>query len=141
MFHIYHDLYIEASSEDVFHAVSDPKALEKWWPLECSGKPELLSEYRLYFEPDYDWRAKVIKVVTNVSFHMKMTQSDPDWQPTSFGFDLKEEGDGVWVEFWHRNWPEWNHHYRRSSYCWAILLNGMKDFVEKGIVTPFEERI
>ncbi|MEQ8573885.1 MAG: SRPBCC domain-containing protein, partial [Fulvivirga sp.] len=73
-------------------------------------------------------------------FHIKMTDADEDWNPTSFGFDLTELEGGVDVKFWHVGWPECNHHFRRSSYCWAILLQGLKNYIEKGIIIPFEER-
>ena len=69
-----------------------------------------------------------------------MTKSDPNWEPTSFGFDLKEIEDGVLVKFWHKDWPECNDHYKHSSFCWALLLKGLKDYLEKGVIIPFEER-
>jgi hypothetical protein len=69
-----------------------------------------------------------------------MTDSDEDWDPTSFGFDLEPQEAGTAVKFWHKGWPTLNHHFRRSSYCWAILLQGLKNYVEKGIIVPFEER-
>ncbi|UWX56336.1 hypothetical protein NYZ99_09110 [Maribacter litopenaei] len=69
-----------------------------------------------------------------------MTKSDPDWDATSFGFDLVENGENIKVQFWHVGWRECNAHFRRSSFCWAILLNGLKNYVEKGIIIPFEKR-
>lgn len=72
--------------------------------------------------------------------HYKMTQSDAGWDATSFGFDLKNIEDGVQVKFWHINWPECNTEYRQSSFCWAMLLKGLKEYLEKGIIIPFDER-
>ncbi len=69
-----------------------------------------------------------------------MTKSDNNWDPTSFGFDLKEESNGITLNFWHVNWPACNAEYRQSSYCWAILLHGLKNYVEKGTIIPFNER-
>ena len=31
-------------------------------------------------------------------------------------------------------------HYGRSSYCSAMLLNGLKNYIEKGVVVPFEDK-
>lgn len=140
MFHIFHDIYIQNTKAIIYDAISNPSELEKWWPLKCSGKSVEGSTYQLFFGEGYDWQAKVIKAEPGVSFHMKMTLSDPDWQFTSFGFDLQQHEDGVWVEFWHKNWPRRNQHFRRSSFCWAMLLNGLKDYVEKGVAIPFEQR-
>lgn len=139
-FSIYHDLPISAPVEKVFDAISQPSHLDNWWPLKSSGTPEMGGEYNFYFTEEYDWYGEVINCIPNKSFHIKMTRSDADWDPTSFGFDLEEESDFVQVKFWHKGWPECNAHYRRSSYCWAILLQGLKNYVEKGIVVPFEDR-
>lgn len=96
--------------------------------------------YNFYFTDEYDWFGKVMHVEANKSFHIQMTESDEDWNPTRFGFDLEEIDQGVWVKFWHVGWPSCNDHFRRSSFCWAILLKGLKDYLEKGIIIPFEER-
>lgn len=137
---IFHDLVIQAPIEKVFQGISNPEDLENWWPLRCKGIPKEGEEYNFFFTEEYDWFGKVITCEENKSFAIKMTKSDEDWNPTSFGFDLEESSNQVLVKFWHKGWPECNAHYRRSSYCWAILLNGLKNYLEKGIIVPFEER-
>jgi uncharacterized protein YndB with AHSA1/START domain len=139
-FAIYHDLVIKASTQAVYEAVTDPGKLCDWWTLNCSGHPELGAEYNFYFSPQYDWFGKVMKCEPERTFHIKMTKSDSDWEPTSFGFDLQENEGGVQLKFWHVGWPQCNDHYRRSSYCWAMLLHGLKNYIEKGVIVPFEER-
>lgn len=138
--HIYHDLQIKASSKEVFAAVSEPEHLNNWWTLRCTGTPKLGEEYNLYFAPEYNWYAKVSEVKENQSFHLKMTSADPDWTPTTFGFELEENDKGVLLKFSHMNWPELNHHFRHSSFCWAVLLGYLKNYVEKGVIVAFEDR-
>lgn len=137
---IYHDLWINASAPAVFESITSPKHLVNWWPLRCSGSPKLDTEYNFYFTPEYDWYGRVIQSEPNRAFHIKMTKSDEDWDPTSFGFDLEPLEGGVQLQFWHKDWPVCNHHFRRSSYCWAILLQGLKNYMEKGVIVPFEDR-
>jgi len=137
---IYHDLEISAPVQKVFQAITAPNHLINWWPLKCSGKPEKDAEYNFYFGPEFNWFGKVKELVKSKSFHIKMTQSDPDWDPTSFGFDLEQNGNKVLVKFWHIGWPSCNKHYRRSSFCWALLLNGLKNYIEEGVIIPFDER-
>lgn len=139
-FAIHHDLFIKTTTKTVFEAVTLPNHLNNWWTHSCFGKPKEGAEYNFYFAPEYDWLGKVIKIKPNHAFHIKMAKSDADWAPTSFGFDLEEVEDGVQLKFSHTGWPECNHNFRRSSYCWAILLNGLKNYVEKGIIVPFEDR-
>ncbi len=140
MHSIYHDLFIEASGEAIFRAITTPSELNNWWPLRSSGQADVGEEYNFYFTPEYDWYGKVTKSEAGRAFHVKMTRADEDWMPTSFGFDLEEMQGGTQVHFWHTGWPACNHHFKRSSYCWAILLKGLKDYVEKGVIVPFEER-
>jgi hypothetical protein len=69
-----------------------------------------------------------------------MTKADEDWIGTTFGFELTETNDGVILNFIHKDWPYENDHFKIASYCWAILLKGLKQYVEKGIIVPFEKR-
>jgi uncharacterized protein YndB with AHSA1/START domain len=137
---IHHDLLIKAPIHKIFEAITEPEHLINWWPLKCEGIPKENEDYNFFFASEYNWYGKVIKLEKNKSFYIKMTKSDADWDPTSFGFDLEQQKGDVLIKFWHVGWPECNAHFRRSSYCWAMLLNGLKNYVEKGIVVPFKER-
>ena len=139
-FNIYHDFVINAPIEKIFNAISQPEHLNNWWTNRCTGTPELGSKYNFYFTAEYDWHGKVITCQPNQAFHIKMIKADEDWNPTSFGFNLEQLEEGVQVRFWHIDWPECNHHFRQSSFCWALLLNGLKSYLEKGIIIPFVER-
>lgn len=139
-FSIYHDLIIKASIEKVYEAVSNPKHLINWWPLKCNGTPEIGSEYSLYFAPEYDWYGEVTNIAPNQKFYIKMTKSDSDWNSTTFGFDLKKDNGNTQLSFSHLGWPKCNSEYKSSSFCWAMLLKGLKDYLEKGLIIPFEER-
>ncbi len=137
---ILHDLVINCSLEKVFEGITSPEHLVNWWPLKCTGRPVEGEIYNFNFTEDYNWFGKVAQVEKDKSFQIKMTQSDADWDPTSFGFELEKIEHGVWVKFWHKDWPSCNDHFRRSSFCWAILLKGLKDYLEKGIIVAFEDR-
>ena len=139
-FAIYHNLLIKASAKDIFDAVSLPEHLNNWWSLKSSGEPKLGAEYNLNFTDAYNRYGKAIECEINQSFFIKMTDADDDWNPTTFGFVLEEKENGIYLRFSHTGWLENNDHLKHSSFCWAMLLNGLKNYVEKGIVVPFEER-
>lgn len=140
MHSIYHDFTINTSKEKVFNAFTNPTHLNNWWTLQSSGKPVLNSKYNLNFTEEYNWFAEVSKVEMNEKFYLTMTVSSEDWNPTTFGFDLEETKNGTLVKFSHVNWQKRNSEFRNTSFCWAILLNGLKNYLEKGIVIPFKER-
>lgn len=140
MHSIYHNLTIKVATKQVFKAITNPEQLIHWWPLKCKGKPALNEVYNFYFSPEYDWLGEVIQLESNRSFKIKMTQSDKDWLPTTFGFELEKVSNTTLLRFSHTGWQQTNDHYRTTSFCWAMLLNGLKNYCEKGVIIPFEER-
>lgn len=139
-YNIYHNLQIKASPKEVYAAVTKPEQLNNWWTLKSSGKSELGAEYNLNFTDTYDWYGKVSKCEPNKLFYIKMTKSDADWNATTVGFDLEAINNGTLLKFSHENWLESNRNFKHASFCWAMLLNGLKNYLEKGIIIPFEDR-
>ncbi|MES2811101.1 MAG: SRPBCC domain-containing protein [Bacteroidota bacterium] len=138
---IYHDFSINNSINNVFDTVSTPYGLDNWWTNRSSGKQEIGSVFNLYFTDEYNWFAEISILKHNTQVEFKMTKSMEEWLPTSFGFILKEEKPGVTtVQFYHKDWAEISKEFRVASFCWADLLRQMKQYLEKGIITPFNER-
>ena len=105
---IYHDLIVKAPLNKVFDAITKPAHLVNWWPLKCAGNPKMGGEYNFYFSPEYDWYGQVVHFKSNRAFHIKMTRSDSDWNPTTFGFDLENANESVEIKFWYKGWPACN---------------------------------
>jgi len=131
---------VQAAPEHVFKSVSDPSELEKWWPLRCTGQPKLGAEYNFFFEEPYDWYGQVAECEPGKSFRIRMTKSDPDWDSTTFGWDLKQSTKGTEVNFSHVGWTQQNRHYAHTAWSWAGLMRGLKRYLETGEVTPFDQR-
>ena len=140
MFNILHDIEINTTKDKVFEYISNPFHLNNWWTKSSEGKADLGERYRFYFTPEYDWFAEVSKINSPEQIEFKMTKSDEDWDPTSFGFHLSDTINGTLLSFYHNNWQSQNHHYRRTNCCWALLLKGLKDYCEQEIIVPFEKR-
>ncbi|MDG5492044.1 SRPBCC family protein [Psychroserpens sp. SPM9] len=137
---IYFDFYIDAPKQTVFEAFCLPEHLDHWWTLKSSGQPELGAIYNLNFTDQYNWFAEVTKVKTNTYFYLSMTEADANWKPTTFGITLEDHQNKTLLKFSHTNWPEQNHHFRFSAFCWSQLLLGLKNYIEKGVIIPFENR-
>jgi len=137
---IFQNLFIQAPASKVFKAVSHPAELVNWWPLTCKGQQQTGGEYNFFFGEPYNWFGEVSAYEIDKAFHIKMTKSDADWNPTTFGFDLEERDSGTYVRFSHKDWPASNDEFKNSAYCWALLLKALKDYIEQGVVVPFEER-
>lgn len=137
---ILHIFPIKGSVEKIFDAITTPNGLNCWWPLRSEGSPKLKNEYTFYFGPEYDWRAEVIEVSQNKSITWLMTSAMEDWMNTLVGFKLEPKTDHVQVTFFHNNWKDASEHYGISTFCWGQLLNGLKNYVEKGVIIPHAER-
>lgn len=140
MANIYHDLWIKASIDQVFEAVSVPKHIDAWWTNQCEGIPKIGSSYSFYFSDQFDWLAEIKDVKKNKHISWTMTKSDKDWDGTSIGFDLTEDDSQVHVQFTHTDWRDINTHFRRTNYCWAMYLRLLKRYVEKGEVIDYDQR-
>lgn len=141
MYTIYHDFVVNVSKEKFFEAVATPKGLNNWWTLQCSGIPKLNEVYNLNFTDDYNWFAKISKFEDNEEIEFSMTDAMEEWMPTQFGFKLNEiNSNKTEIEFYHTNWSEISKEYKVASFCWAMLLSQLKNYLENGIITPFEER-
>lgn len=137
---ILHQFNVNAPPQKVFDAFCTSNGLINWWPQRSSGQPKMGQEYTFYFGPEYDWRGEVTNIIPGKELTWKMTQASDNWKATRVGFKLLSGKDGTQVSFFHKGWKEANEHYRISNFCWAILLWGLKQYVEKGVVVPFEER-
>ena len=97
-------------------------------------------EYNLNFTDQYNWYCKVSKLKQNESIYLKRTAADADWNPTTFGFHLETHEYIALLKFTHTNWQKNNHEFRNTSYFWALLLKGLKKYIETGVVVLFEVR-
>ena len=137
---LFHDLTIKASLEEVFTAITTSEELDKWWTKESAGQPKVGTTYQFYFAPEYDWQAKVVRCQVNQRIYFEMTQADQDWEETQLRFVLSEANGVTVLRFEHVGWESNNDHFRRTSYCWAIYLHGLKKYLEQGIVIPYDLR-
>ena len=140
MHDINHDLRIKTDGDSFFQAITAPSGLNNWWTLEASGQPELHSTYDLFFGDGFDWCGQVIVCEENQAFAWKMTKADADWEDTIVGFRWDEDQGFVNVSFYHHHWRSCNAHFRQSSFCWAMYLHGLQQYLENGRIIPYEQR-
>ncbi|MBL7865690.1 MAG: SRPBCC domain-containing protein [Cyclobacteriaceae bacterium] len=137
---IFHQFRIEAQPQKVFDAFCSQQGLNDWWTARSSGVPKAGEVYTFWFGPEYDWRATVAHVVPGREITWQMTQAMDDWVNTRVGIRLTADKEGTLVDFFHEGWREANPHFRISNFCWGTLLTGLKNYVERGTVIPFDQR-
>ena len=140
MFDIHHNFIVHAGTEKVFEAFSAPEALDSWWTLQSSGTPEIGNLYAFYFGPGYDWSAEIIHMVPSQEVTWRMVKTMDDWKDTKVGFTLAEKEGSTHVHFFHLGWTEASEHFGVTNFCWGQLLNGLKNYVERGVLIPYSQR-
>lgn len=135
------DFPIKADVVTVFACVTTPAGLDEWWTLRSSGEPLLGAEYQLHFGPDYDWRARVTRLVPDDVFELTMTSATPDWLGTRVAVKVTPHGDRTMVSFSHSGWREADEHFRITACCWAMYLRILRRFIEHGERVPYAERL
>jgi len=141
MFSIHHDITIKSSPEKIFQAITTSEGLDSWWTKQSAGIPKMGEEYRFYFTKGYDWFAKVLMIMENKQIMFKMIHADPDWIDTLLTFTIIKKNDNTCLlRFDHTEWRSINDHFRRTSYCWALYMRGLKKYVEEGLITPYGKR-
>jgi len=139
---ILHDFFIDAKPSVIFDHFTLPKHLNNWWTLRSTGTPLLDEQYNFYFSDIYNWYGEVDEVTREKSFYIRMTDTGDyqDWKNTRFGFQLQQLEHTTQLSFKHDQWLSTNHEFRKTSFCWAILLQGLKRYIESGNITPFNQR-
>lgn len=135
------DFPIAAPPAAVFDAVSTPAGLDQWWTTRSAGTPSSGAVYDLWFDPDFHWRAEVVRYAPPHEIAYRMIQSDDDWAPTTLTIQLEPRDGGTWVRFRHAGWPEENEHFRVSCNCWALYLRVLRRWIEHGEEVPYAERL
>jgi uncharacterized protein YndB with AHSA1/START domain len=138
---IVQEFTVQAPQQRVFEMFATAKGLDAWWTKNSSGSPAEGAEYRLFFSPDSDWRAKVTRSTPPWAFELVMTEAHDDWRNTRVGCELYPEGDRTRVRFYHIGWPQANEHWRVSCYCWAMYLRLLRRYLEHGELVPYEKRL
>lgn len=137
---ILHKFKIQAPIQRVFDAFCTADGLNAWWTLTANGEPQVGEPYTFFFGPDHDWRAEVTHVIPGKELTWRMTSAMNDWIGTEVGFTLTSEDQGTCVLFFHKGWKEASNHFAITNFCWGQLLNGLKRYVEEGIIIPFNLR-
>lgn len=138
---IFHTYQVAVSKAAFFEAVTTPAGLNNWWTLQCTGTPKLEEIYNFNFTDQFNWYAKISKYEEYSCVEFSMLQAMEEWLPTKFGFVLTEISENLTeISFYHSHWETESKEFKVASFCWAMLLNQLKNYLEKGIITPFENR-
>jgi len=139
---IIHEFVVNVEPGRVFQSFATQSGLEKRWTKTSTGETREGGNFRLYFEPEFDWQAKVTRYLPPSAFELEITRSHVDWIGTRVGDDLSPQGKNTTrIRFHHTGWSDKNEHWRMSCFCWAMYLRILRRNLEYGEFVEYERRL
>ena len=132
----------DATTDDVYEALTTIEGLADWWTTDTTGEPEVGGVIAFRFIPGgFDMQVK--ELVPGKSVLWEVVEGPPEWLGTEVAFELKQEGDYAIVLFEHRGWAEQVEFMNHCSTKWASYLLSLKQLVEtgKGAPSPYDVMI
>jgi uncharacterized protein YndB with AHSA1/START domain len=130
---------VDAGSDTVFRALTEPEALEHWLATNVESDPRTGGHFRYQFEFDDPTQNNVQE-----GEYLAVDQPSRVALPWTFGFSprqttveyaLRPEDGGTRVDFMHDGFEEgeqWDGAYERFSGGWQMFLGALKSYVETG---------
>jgi uncharacterized protein YndB with AHSA1/START domain len=134
-------LNINVPAKHVFNAFVTVDGLNAWWTKDSTARPSKGEIFDFHFGTECHWQGRVTEYRRNEIIEWEMTKASPDWMGSKVGAVLKEHDEYTIVDFYHKGWAYSNEHFRISSYCWAMYLRCMKEWLEKGVFIEYENRL
>ena len=134
---IWHEIHINASPNEVYHAVADLKQLAHWWTTDTRGKSAVGAKLEFWFYGHFSAEMVVTALKASKLVRWRVTErSIPDWINTEIEFNIFRRDGQTILHLRHTKWPEDAEMFPECSMHWAIYLLSLKEFVETGKGRP-----
>ncbi len=134
---IWHEILINASPDELYHAVTDVKKLAHWWTTDARGESATGKRLEFWFS---GFRAAVMEVTTLEPGELVQWRvidgGAGDWIGTEIEFRIFRDHEKTFLHFRHSKWLEDAKAFPHCSLGWAIFLLSLKEFVETGKGRP-----
>jgi uncharacterized protein YndB with AHSA1/START domain len=140
-------LEINVPVEAVWKALTDPKEITNWFPLDASVEPGVGGSLRWTWDEEINWESRI--EVWEPNRHLRAVYEDPRQTaaspansdvPTQLAMDftLEAQGGQTVLRLVHSGFgagTDWNETYDGTSTGWQFELRGMKHYLENHLGT------
>lgn len=155
---IHHELFIAASAERIYAALTSPEGLSAWWTPGVTTTPQN-STVRFPFGDAYYKEMAVTESIISERLQWRCVAGASEWIGTTLSFELKSgtvtslkkhfpELDGQFnqtesrtagtvIIFQHGDWKNTTPMFAECSYTWALFLRSLKLYCETGTGQPW----
>ncbi len=159
--HIRHNLFIGASAEKIYRAITSQEGLSAWWTPNTIAEEEVNSIARFPFGNDYYKEMKIMALHSFELVKWNCIKADAEWVGTNISFTLisnnkknildtnpeilgqveqQKNEEGTMLIFEHDDWKDYTAMFAECNYTWGQFLRSLKLFCETGKGRPWPDQ-
>jgi uncharacterized protein YndB with AHSA1/START domain len=135
---IVQELTIEATPENVFHALTRPIGIAGWWSNRVTAEPKVGSLTEVRFESGV-MKMEITDLEVEKNVHWSVRLSRHDWEGSTITWDLTPISKGTRLLFGHHDLTVGATGYsiEETRAGWEYFLGSLKSYLETGKGTPY----
>jgi uncharacterized protein YndB with AHSA1/START domain len=139
MSEIVQELMIEATPENVFHALTTPDGIAGWWSNHVTARPQVGSLTEVRFENGGVFQLEITDLEIGKKVQWSVRLSPHDWEGSTIIWDLTPISKGTRLLFGQHDLFVGPTGYGIEETCagWEYFLASLKFYLETGKGTPY----
>lgn len=135
---ILHRVFIDATPEKIYDAITTEKGLKSWWTTNAKATPTEGTVSRFGF-PGHDtvFHMHIDKLVPNKLVQWTCQGDVDEWKDTQITFEIKKQNDQSVLSFRHEKWKSTDGYYVDCNTTWGHLMILLKQYAEGKEIKPY----
>ncbi len=136
---IVQELTIEATPENVFHALTLPDGITGWWSNHVTAEPVVGSLTEIRFENGGVFKMEITDLEVGKKVHWRVRLSPHDWEGSTITWDLTPISKGTKLLFGQHDLfvGDTGYSIEETRAGWEYFLGSLKSYLETGKGTPY----
>lgn len=132
---IMHTLKIHASPDQVYEAIAMAEGIRNWWTRDAVLDSKLggMAEFG-FFGRRFIAKVRIEELKPPQRIEWKVTNAA--WDGDTIAFEIRPEGAGARLSFFHRGFKEADQRYASATTRWGFYLLSLKNYLETGKGSP-----
>lgn len=135
---MHHEIPIEASSADVYRALTTAEGLRSWWTADSQAEAKVGGTTELgFYGRSTVFRMRIAELKPNQRVVWECVGDDEEWKGTRLTWDLTPKGEKIVLHFVHADWHALSSYFAACTTTWGMLLYRLKDYLEGRSPGPY----
>lgn len=138
---MFHEITINATTVEVFDAISLQEGLKGWWTRDSTAEPKegTLAIFR-FNGGSYVLKMRVVQLLHPMRLLWKCEGDDPEWRGTELTWEVTPNPDGqTTLRLTHANWSNVQGQFPTCNTTWGHLMYLLQSYCEGRPTDPLFE--